>query len=354
MQGAAGVQGSTGAQGAKGDQGATGAKGDQGNQGTQGLRGYQGYQGTPGVQGDTGAQGAKGDQGYQGYQGAKGDQGATGTQGTQGYQGYQGTQGVPTSLAADADVLLGLSGSQMTLDSQAANLVFAGPQSGASADPTFRALVTADIPGTSNVIGATEISVLKCDPEGSLRVDGLAVGSTAILAEGYAYIQNILQVTDSGSASYPALRVGGDINTGIWQSAADNIDISTGGTNRLNISSTGAAVTGSIISSAFTRLGPGSTLTVSSGGITVTGSRHYVDTESGLGTDDLYVINGGATGDILVLSSVSYTKVTTLKDSASGSNNLRLAGDFALGDTSDMIMLMRIGDNWHEISRSNN
>ena len=106
---------------------------------------------------------------------------------------------------------------------------------------------------------------------------------------------------------------------------------------------------GNVSVGAFLNLGPGSTLTVSAGGITATGSRHYVDTEGGAATDDLYAISGGATGDILVLSSVTYTRVTTLKD-GTGSNNLRLAGDFALG----MIMLMRIGDNWHEISRSNN
>jgi hypothetical protein len=162
-----------------------------------------------------------------------------------------------------------------------------------------------------------------------------------------------LLLSGLGSVGTPAIRIGDDANTGIWQSGANNLDFATDGANRLNLSSTGATVTGSVVPSAFVRLGPGSTLTVSSGGITVTGSRHYVDTEGGAATDDLYAISGGSTGDILILSSVSYTKVTTLKD-GSGSNNLRLAGDFALSATDDMIMLMRIGDNWHEISRSNN
>jgi hypothetical protein len=52
----------------------------------------------------------------------------------------------PLTLASDADTLLGLTGQQLTLDTQAANLVFAGPATGAAADPTFRALVDADIP----------------------------------------------------------------------------------------------------------------------------------------------------------------------------------------------------------------
>jgi len=53
------------------------------------------------------------------------------------------------TLAADADTLLGLSGQELSLDGQAANLVLAGPTSGAAADPTFRSLVVDDIPQTN-------------------------------------------------------------------------------------------------------------------------------------------------------------------------------------------------------------
>lgn len=50
------------------------------------------------------------------------------------------------TLAADAATLFGLTGQELSLDVQAQNLVLAGPASGADADPTFRALVTDDIP----------------------------------------------------------------------------------------------------------------------------------------------------------------------------------------------------------------
>jgi hypothetical protein len=50
------------------------------------------------------------------------------------------------SLAASADVLLGLTGQQLSLDTQTAAYVLAGPTSGGAAAPTFRALVTTDIP----------------------------------------------------------------------------------------------------------------------------------------------------------------------------------------------------------------
>lgn len=51
----------------------------------------------------------------------------------------------PVTLAADADTLLGLNIQQLTLDSQSANRVFAGPTTGVAADPTFRAIVAADL-----------------------------------------------------------------------------------------------------------------------------------------------------------------------------------------------------------------
>ena len=50
------------------------------------------------------------------------------------------------TLDADADVLLGLTGQALSLDTQLANVVLSGPASGGAVDPTFRALVDADIP----------------------------------------------------------------------------------------------------------------------------------------------------------------------------------------------------------------
>jgi hypothetical protein len=53
------------------------------------------------------------------------------------------------TLAADADTVFGLSTQELNLDTQTANYVFAGPTGGGAADPTFRALVAADIPDIS-------------------------------------------------------------------------------------------------------------------------------------------------------------------------------------------------------------
>src|SRR3990167_5726467 len=64
------------------------------------------------------------------------------------------------TLGTDADTLLGLSTQQLTLDSQAANLIFSGPGSGGAVDPTFRSLVDNDIPDT---ITASSYQLLDAD-----------------------------------------------------------------------------------------------------------------------------------------------------------------------------------------------
>ncbi|MDD5533400.1 MAG: hypothetical protein PHC52_11430, partial [Syntrophales bacterium] len=51
----------------------------------------------------------------------------------------------PVTLSAAADVLLSLSTQELGLDNQNANLIFAGPATGAAAAPTFRAMVEADL-----------------------------------------------------------------------------------------------------------------------------------------------------------------------------------------------------------------
>ena len=157
-----------------------------------------------------------------------------------------------------------------------------------------------------------------------------------------------------GTVGAPAITPGGDTNTGLWQSAADNLDFSTGGTNRLNISSAGVTVTGNVNPSGFFNFGPYTELTIASGAITATGSLHLVDTEGDAASDDLVTINGGTTGSRLILRSADPSRDTTLKDYTGSSGNLFLAGDFTLTSTMDTITLIKLGSNWFELSRSDN
>lgn len=102
----------------------------------------------------------------------------------------------------------------------------------------------------------------------------------------------------------------------------------------------------------FINMGAGSTLTISGGEITVTESFHRIDTEGGAATDDLDTINGGSTGDLLILASVAYARDPTLKDAT---GNLNLVGDFTLTTIADTITLLKHPNGWwYEIARSNN
>mgnify|MGYP003111067155 CR=1 FL=1 len=56
---------------------------------------------------------------------------------------------------------------------------------------------------------------------------------------------------EDGSASAPALGFRDDLNTGIFSSAADTLDVTCGGTTRGSFSSSGLAVTGNVTATSF-------------------------------------------------------------------------------------------------------
>ena len=100
------------------------------------------------------------------------------------------------------------------------------------------------------------------------------------------------------------------------------------------------------------RLDPQTELTIAAGVITATQSYHDVDTQDDDAADDLDTINGlTGGGTILILRAENGARVVTVKD---GADNLRLAGDFVMNSVTDTITLLRVGDNWYELSRSNN
>ena len=61
-----------------------------------------------------------------------------------------------TLAAAEIQAVFDLTGQALDLDTQAANMVFAGPGAGPAAKPTFRALVLADIPALPYVAAVLE------------------------------------------------------------------------------------------------------------------------------------------------------------------------------------------------------
>jgi hypothetical protein len=73
-------------------------------------------------------------------------------------------------------------------------------------------------------------------------------------------ISDILKATPAGTAALPAIAIDGDPNTGIWSPAADTLAVSTGGTERVRLDSSGRLLVGT--SSATTN---GGVLQVSNG-----------------------------------------------------------------------------------------
>lgn len=121
-----------------------------------------------------------------------------------------------------------------------------------------------------------------------------------------------------------------------------------------NLANTWTAVqtfSGGTAVNGFFNLASGGGLTIASGAITVTHSLHFVDTQGGASSDDLDTINGGASGDILILRLVTQTRVVTVKD---GTGNIRLEGDRVLNTGDDVLVLLRGASTWLEISFANN
>lgn len=97
------------------------------------------------------------------------------------------------TLATSADVLLGLTGQQLSLDTQAATYVLAGPVSGAAAAPTFRALAATDIPALAYQASNANLTAIA----------GLSVtDSNIIVGDGATW------VAESGATARTSLGLG--------------------------------------------------------------------------------------------------------------------------------------------------
>lgn len=100
--------------------------------------------------------------------------------------------------------------------------------------------------------------------------------------------------------------------------------------------------------------GDGSTLTISSGEVTISSTYHTIDTESAAATDNLdYIYGPSFNGQLLMLRAANSARTVVLKD---GTGNLKLAGDMSLDNAEDTITLLYDLNNdlWYEITRSNN
>ena len=97
-----------------------------------------------------------------------------------------------------------------------------------------------------------------------------------------------------------------------------------------------------------------STLTIASGAVTVGLFSYYpIETEAAAATDDLDTINGGTSGQIIILRAATSTRDVVVTEV--GNIRLNAAGStFTLNNSQDRIVLQYDGSVWNEISRSDN
>ena len=89
-----------------------------------------------------------------------------------------------------------------------------------------------------------------------IATDGIGAGSNVVeltqdLAIADMSVDGILSLAD-GSNSAPSLTNTGDTNTGLYFPAADEVGITTGGTQRVKVDSTGVDITGTLVSDGLT------------------------------------------------------------------------------------------------------
>ena len=163
----------------------------------------------------------------------------------------------------------------LTLATQTANLVWAGPTMGAAATPTFRALVAADIPDVS-ALYLTRANNLSDVASASTSRTNLGLGSLAVLSSvnNSNWSGTVLAVANGGSGTAsPALVAGTNVTiTGTWPN--QTINSSGGGGGGGTVTSVDATVP--------------SFLTVSGGPVTTSGTLAF-----GLSGTALPVVNGG-------------------------------------------------------------
>ena len=98
-----------------------------------------------------------------------------------------------------------------------------------------------------------------------------------------------------------------------------------------------------------------SELTINAETVTISGNAkwrfHNIDTESDAASGNLHTVNGGNTGDMLLLQAENSARTVVCKDGTS----LKMGSDFSLNNVEDKIIFVCISSGvWHETSRSSN
>lgn len=114
----------------------------------------------------------------------------------------------PVNLDTNADTLLSLSTQELGLDTQSANVVFAGPSSGGDAVPTFRSLVAADFSGG---IDHDDLSNVTSEQHQDLVTLATSLGANLLGLTGQELsldeqLQNLVFASPDASTGVPSFR----------------------------------------------------------------------------------------------------------------------------------------------------
>ena len=221
------------------------------------------------------------------------------------------------------------------------------------------------------------VSIVQDGAENALRV----VQSAAATAVAITQADNTsrgLSLNKSGTGGNPAVDVtnagtgegllvsqdGVGVAVGIDQDAdaiALRLDVSTGSAPVIDITNAGTgndidghastwfATKAGVVAARTLRMQDTSQLTIAGGVVTAVRSVHTIAGE-GAAADDLDTINGGSSGDILILRAASDTVTITVTEAG----NLALSGSFTMNNETDTITLVFQGTVWYELARSDN
>ena len=185
-----------------------------------------------------------------------------------------------------------------------------------------------------------------------IATDG--IGAAANVTELYTNLHNItidgiLSLAD-GTNSAPSLTNTGDTNTGLYFPAADEVGLTVGGTQRLNINSTGSTLTGIAISNGLTL----NTLALPSAGTATLFNRNtdnslYIQTSSG---NTVYLLDGSqntmyAAAPTSHSFAISNVGVNTITATESVFNETGLDRDFRVESDGNDHMLFVDAQNDH-------
>ena len=147
---------------------------------------------------------------------------------------------------------------------------------------------------------------------GSALSSGISATASVVTLAGPS-ITGVASFAD-GSVSAPAITNTGDTNTGIYFGAADTVNVTTGGTKRIDIDSSGLDVTGNLTA----------TGTVEPAGDTAAGDNAAIGYTS---TEGLILTGQGSTNDVTIKNDADADVI----EIPTGTTNVTVAGTLGTG-----------------------